>query len=218
MQVVALTDRGRGHGGRPAPARQGLSGISRELRRPARRSRTTKCRSAGSTTAPRRSRSPGVSRRKNSSSPGFFASTPLGRLAGAQLPEVRPSRVRVDGPDSAHRCAACVRVAPPDAAARVLPRPADRRRLLLRHPLLARRDDDDVRRAADAGRRPRRGAARRLSVALSRCVRRGRHAASAVAWCALGDPAARRRSGWRPSSAASTSGTAFPGRFSATAR
>ena len=94
----------RGHGRRPASARQGLSRISRDRRRPARRSRTTKCRSASSTTAPRPSRSPAASRRKNSSSPGFFASAPVGRLAGAQLPEVRPSRVRVDGPDSAHHC------------------------------------------------------------------------------------------------------------------
>ena len=50
------------------------------------------------------SRSRAASRRKNSSSPGYNgASAPLGRVARAELPEVRPSRVRLDRARTAHR-------------------------------------------------------------------------------------------------------------------
>ena len=50
-----------------------------------------------------RTGSPAGSRRKNSSSPGLFASDSVGRAARAQLPEVRPSRLRLAGPDAARR-------------------------------------------------------------------------------------------------------------------
>ena len=106
-----------------------------------------------------------------------------------------------------------------DDSQRLLPRPADRRRLLRRHALLARRDDDDVRRAADAAGGRRRGAARRVPVALSRRVR-GDPSRACVR--ALGVP---RGCCWRRAGlgrdanlAGSTSGTAFRGSCSATAR
>ena len=73
-------------------SRQGLSGLSRRIRPADAAPRITRCTSAGTPIAARRSRCRCASRRKNSSSPGLRASDPLGRAARTQLPEIRPSR------------------------------------------------------------------------------------------------------------------------------
>ncbi len=100
VQIVALRDRSRGQLDRAAPERQGLSGVRRQPDGAARPRLCSRCRSGVTPIATRPSRSRGASKKKNSSSPGSRASRPVGRPPGAQLPEVRPPRVRVGGLDA----------------------------------------------------------------------------------------------------------------------
>ena len=154
------------------------------------------------------------SRRKNSSSPGFCASPPLGRAARPQLSEIRPSGVRLDCPDAARRRGG----------------PRDRRAPRVRssgsctgavyfalHALLARRDDDDVRRAGVVvGALSPQACWSPTWRSFPRPSRSSSHAAAGVRQSRA--VAGSGRVGRPPKWAGSTCGTAFPGCCSATAR
>ena len=129
----------------------------------------TRCTSAAITIAARPSRCRCASRRKNSSSPGLRASSPVGRVARTQLPEIRPSGLRLAGID-APRGGGRARTAGARTAC-VPPRLVERGRVFCRHALLAGRDDDHLRRAADGAGDRRRGVAGRVPRAVSGCVR-----------------------------------------------
>ena len=189
---------------------------SSSTRLPARRSRSTRCRSGVTTIAARPSRCRSASRRKSSSSPGFCASPPLGRAACPQLSEVRPSGLRLDRADAARRG---------DASG---PRPAAPRRrsssaslagavyfaLTLYWLVETMTTFGGLARAGGGARRWRAGG---LPGALSRRIRAdpGAHLQRASG---LGPAAGAGGLGRRRSWAASTCGTAFPGCSSATAR
>ena len=204
--------------GREAPRRQGLPGLPRRIPPPAPRNRSSRCRSAATTTGARPSRCRAASRRKSSSSPGFRASPPLGRAARAQLPEIRPSRVRLDRADAARRSRPCARRAL-RRAPRVLSSACSSGVVYFAGTLYWLVETmTTFGGLADADRACSR---RRCSSPTWRCF----PAAFAVILAAPASRAGRavagagpRRSGSRPSSGGSTSGTAFPGCCSATAR
>ena len=145
-----------------------------------------------------------------------------GRPAGAQLSQVRPSRVRVGGAGAARSGAAWAR--PPWAGLEPIARQArlrvgvvGRARLLRRHGVLDQRRAGAVRRPADAGGDVRDAAAGRLPRAVSR-RRRGRDCRVPARVRGSRRWRSPRRPGWPPSSCAARSSAAFPGCRSATAR
>ena len=111
-------------------------------------------------------------RRKSSSSPGLRASARLGRPPGAQLPEIRISRLWLDCARAAARRAQ----RPRDPASWVLSRPRRRGRVLHGHAVLDHAGDGGLRRPADVGGRARQPRADLGSRALSGCVRPDRPA------------------------------------------
>ena len=102
MQIAALNIRSEADAIAKRLAVQGLCGV-RPDRPPRARRRSTACASASSGRAAKRRRSRRSWKKKSSSSPGLPASARVGRPPGAQLSQVRTSRLRLDRARAAAR-------------------------------------------------------------------------------------------------------------------